>query len=257
MALGCRSQLAAGLTGKKKAISISPRGVLRMIDAVGGVARAFLEQALMTDLRVALGDTPTGPGNKYRSKILSKTINHFERNRLRMRYQRLRRLDLDIATGVVEGAVRHLVGIRFDGPACDGATGVSGCCTTLHPHQRAVGPVSRPPRRRQRPPAATQAAASRALRCQTQGGRMTASARIHAASGDLHPPPTARSVTDRRGRPSRHRRRPPPDRAPHRRRRRRWRAWLGLPTPRRSRRARRSRPPHRRRKTRHSARACP
>ena len=73
MALGCRSQLAAGLTGKKKAISISPRGVLRMIDAVGGVARAFLEQALMTDLRVALGDTPTGPGNKYRSKILSKT----------------------------------------------------------------------------------------------------------------------------------------------------------------------------------------
>jgi hypothetical protein len=73
--------------------------------------------ALMTDLRVALEDTPlTGPGNKYRRKILSKTINHFERNRLRMRYQRLRRLDLDIATGVVEGAVRHLVGIRFDGP---------------------------------------------------------------------------------------------------------------------------------------------
>jgi len=33
-----------------------------------------------------------------------------------MRYQRLRRLDLDIATGVVEGAVRHIVGMRFDGP---------------------------------------------------------------------------------------------------------------------------------------------
>ena len=48
--------------------------------------------------------------------MLSKTIDHFDRNRLRMRYQRLRRLDLDIATGVVEGAVRHLVGIRFDGP---------------------------------------------------------------------------------------------------------------------------------------------
>ena len=44
--------------------------------------------------------------------MLSKTIDHFDRNRLRMRYQR--RLDLDIATGVVEGAVRHLVGIRFD-----------------------------------------------------------------------------------------------------------------------------------------------
>jgi hypothetical protein len=73
--------------------------------------------ALMTDLRVALQDTPlTGPGNKYRRKMLTKTIEHFERNRLRMRYRRLRWLDLDIATGVVEGAVRHLVGIRFDGP---------------------------------------------------------------------------------------------------------------------------------------------
>jgi len=73
--------------------------------------------ALMTDLQVALQDTPlTGPGNKYRRKILSVTIEHFDNNRLRMRYQRLRRLDLDIATGVVEGAVRHVVGIRFDGP---------------------------------------------------------------------------------------------------------------------------------------------
>ncbi len=73
--------------------------------------------ALMTELRVALEDTPpTGPGNKYRRTLLSKTIAHFESNRLRMRYQRLRRLDLDIATGVVEGAVRHVVGIRFDGP---------------------------------------------------------------------------------------------------------------------------------------------
>lgn len=73
--------------------------------------------ALMTELRAALEDTPlTGPGNKYRRKVLSKAINHFDNNRARMRYRRLRRLDLDIATGVVEGAVRHVVGIRFDGP---------------------------------------------------------------------------------------------------------------------------------------------
>ncbi len=73
--------------------------------------------ALITDLAVALEDTPlTGPGNKYRRTVLSKTIKHFEKNRQRMGYRRLRRLDLDIATGVVEGAVRHLVGIRFDGP---------------------------------------------------------------------------------------------------------------------------------------------
>lgn len=73
--------------------------------------------ALMTALSAALEATPpTGPGNKYRRKVLSKTIEHFDRNRSRMRYRRLRRLDLDIATGVVEGAVRHVVGIRFDGP---------------------------------------------------------------------------------------------------------------------------------------------
>jgi len=73
--------------------------------------------ALMTELQVALEDTPlTGPGNKYRREVLAKTINHFDKNRRRMRYQRLRRLDLDIATGVVEGAVRHIVGMRFDGP---------------------------------------------------------------------------------------------------------------------------------------------
>ena len=73
--------------------------------------------ALMTELNAALEETArSGPGNKHRRKVLTKTIEHFEKNRRRMRYQRLRHLDLDIATGVVEGAVRHLVGIRFDGP---------------------------------------------------------------------------------------------------------------------------------------------
>ena len=71
----------------------------------------------MTELRAGLEGTPcTGPGNKYRRQLLSKVINHFDKNRKRMRYNRLRRLDLDIATGAVEGAVRHVVGMRFDGP---------------------------------------------------------------------------------------------------------------------------------------------
>lgn len=73
--------------------------------------------ALITELDAALEDTAlTGPGNKYRRKILGDTIAHFEKNRHRMRYQRLRRLDLDIATGIVEGAVRHIIGMRLDGP---------------------------------------------------------------------------------------------------------------------------------------------
>ena len=33
-----------------------------------------------------------------------------------MQYRRLRRQDFDIGSGIVEGAVRHLVGVRLDGP---------------------------------------------------------------------------------------------------------------------------------------------
>jgi hypothetical protein len=48
--------------------------------------------ALMTKLHAALEETAcTGPGNKHRRKVLTKTIKHFEKNRKRMRYQRLRR----------------------------------------------------------------------------------------------------------------------------------------------------------------------
>lgn len=73
--------------------------------------------AVITALSAGLQATPrTGPGNKYRRKVLAKTGAHFEKNRHRMRYHRLRRLDLDIGTGVVEGAVRHVIGIRLDGP---------------------------------------------------------------------------------------------------------------------------------------------
>lgn len=73
--------------------------------------------AMMTEMAVILEETPaTGPGNKYRRRVLTKTIAHFEKHRHRMRYQRLRRYDLDIATGIVEGAVRHVIGIRLDGP---------------------------------------------------------------------------------------------------------------------------------------------
>jgi hypothetical protein len=73
--------------------------------------------AVVTSLSAALeGTARTGPGNKYRRKVLAKTIAHFEKHRHRMRYQYLRRHDLDIATGVVEGAVRHVIGVRMDGP---------------------------------------------------------------------------------------------------------------------------------------------
>jgi len=74
-------------------------------------------QEVIDELRTILDTTPrSGPGNKYRRTILGSTIEHFAKNAHRMRYHALRRQDLDIGSGVVEGAVRHLVGVRLDGP---------------------------------------------------------------------------------------------------------------------------------------------
>jgi hypothetical protein len=58
----------------------------------------------------------TGPGNKGRRDRLRRIINYLAEHLHRMRYAELRRDDLDIATGAVEGAVRNLVGLRLDGP---------------------------------------------------------------------------------------------------------------------------------------------
>jgi hypothetical protein len=62
------------------------------------------------------GTAVTGPGNKYRREVLGKVRDHFVKNAVRMQYKDLRSADLEIGSGVVEGAVRHLVGVRLDGP---------------------------------------------------------------------------------------------------------------------------------------------
>ncbi len=79
--------------------------------------RAGKVQDVIAELMAKLDETPvTGPGNKYRREVLDRVINHFAKNAERMRYKKLRREDLPIASGVIEGAVRHLVGVRLDGP---------------------------------------------------------------------------------------------------------------------------------------------
>lgn len=78
--------------------------------------RGQLKDVIAT-LRTALaGTAATGPGNKYRREVLEDTINHFVKNRTRMRYKRLREQGLVIGSGLIEGTVRHLVGMRLDGP---------------------------------------------------------------------------------------------------------------------------------------------
>ncbi|MBM3222174.1 MAG: ISKra4 family transposase [Candidatus Rokubacteria bacterium] len=72
---------------------------------------------LLDDLAVAHNAIPkTGPGNKGRRQRLLKIIEYLAAHEHRMPYAALRREDLDIGTGAVEGAVRNLVGLRLDGP---------------------------------------------------------------------------------------------------------------------------------------------
>jgi hypothetical protein len=72
---------------------------------------------ILAELMTTLDQTSvTGPGNKYRRHVLDKVVNHFAEHAGRMNYGRLRREDLPIGSGVIEGTVRHLVGVRLDGP---------------------------------------------------------------------------------------------------------------------------------------------
>jgi hypothetical protein len=72
---------------------------------------------LLTELSRAYATIPkTGPGNKGRRKRLLDIMLYLAEHKQRMRYAELRRDDLDIGTGAVEGAVRNLVGMRLDGP---------------------------------------------------------------------------------------------------------------------------------------------
>jgi hypothetical protein len=58
----------------------------------------------------------TGPGTKRKRDKVLEVMKHLSKHHHRMRYHELRRCDLDIGSGAVEGAVRNLVGMRLDGP---------------------------------------------------------------------------------------------------------------------------------------------
>jgi hypothetical protein len=55
-----------------------------------------------------------GPGNKGRRERLEKAIGYLEANNERMDYKAVIQQDLDLASGIVEGAVNHVAGARFD-----------------------------------------------------------------------------------------------------------------------------------------------
>jgi hypothetical protein len=76
----------------------------------GGQAAALVQR-----LRGCLQQVPlNGPGTKGRRQALTKLIGYVESRLPMMRYDEWKQQDLVIATGQVEGAVRHVVGERMD-----------------------------------------------------------------------------------------------------------------------------------------------
>lgn len=73
------------------------------------------EALLVQQLKQRLLAIPqTGPGNKGRRARLSQAIGYLEKRLPQMNYQSLRERDLEIATGIIEGTVKNLIGARFD-----------------------------------------------------------------------------------------------------------------------------------------------
>jgi hypothetical protein len=65
------------------------------------------------DARLA-ATAKTGPGNKFRRTKLSETRNYIAKRAAMMNYDELLRRDLEIGTGAVEGAIKHIVHRRMD-----------------------------------------------------------------------------------------------------------------------------------------------
>ena len=84
---------------------------------------------LVAEFRRLLEQTPvSGPGNKAKRTALEKTIGYMEPRIGMMKYAEWRARDLVVASGQVEGAVRHLVGERFD---CAGMRWIPGRAEAL------------------------------------------------------------------------------------------------------------------------------
>lgn len=71
--------------------------------------------ALVKRLRIILKSIPRrGPNTKNKRETLEKQIGYFEERRDIMHYDEYHKQDLVLATGVIEGACRYVVGDRLD-----------------------------------------------------------------------------------------------------------------------------------------------
>ncbi len=70
---------------------------------------------LLVELQDRLARIPkTGPGNKGRRERFSSALHYIERRKHKIDYGSLRRRDLEISTGPIEGAIKNIIGKRQD-----------------------------------------------------------------------------------------------------------------------------------------------
>lgn len=94
------------------------------VEELKGLVYDGKTKTLLKRLRLLRSQVPKrGPGTKGRRLALTKVINYVQPRQKMMRYGHWIAQDLVIATGQVEGAVRHLVGERLD---CSGMRWVRG-----------------------------------------------------------------------------------------------------------------------------------
>lgn len=87
----------------------------RWVKRMKGLLYRDKAKKLVAELKEELAEIPkTGPGNKGRRNRLSEVIGYLSRRLDMMNYGSLRARDLEIATGMVEGAVKHVIAKRFD-----------------------------------------------------------------------------------------------------------------------------------------------
>lgn len=73
------------------------------------------ECEIVEELKRRLTAIPaTGPGNKGRRERLAGAISYLEKRLSKMNYESLLERDLEIGSGAVEGAVKNIIGARFD-----------------------------------------------------------------------------------------------------------------------------------------------
>lgn len=85
------------------------------VEPLGALLVAGRVADLLAELRRRQAAVPLrGPNTKAKRDVLQKQIHYYEERRDMMRYDEYRDKDLVLATGVIEGACRHVIGERLD-----------------------------------------------------------------------------------------------------------------------------------------------